>query len=364
MGNLRKRFLPVAGAIVFATCSSTALEVQAEEPFYKGKRLTMLINFGSGGGVDVEGRLFARYLTKHIEGRPTIVVQNMPGGAGLNAVNYLGEVAPKDGTTFGYFAGVPWQYATEPEKFRIDLKSYEFVAYEANATVFYARTDIAPGIKEPADIATAKGIVSGGLGASHPRDLGIRLTLDMLGVPYRHVSGYQSTQTARLAFQRNEINFFGETTASYRTAVQSLVNEGHAVPIYFSPSWNGEALSVPKQLEGLPILPFQEVYRKVKGTSPSGQLWEAYLAALALTSTMARLDVLPPNAPQGAVVALRNAVQQLKADREFQEEAMRTIGYVPEYEAGPDTNRQARLGLTVDQSIKEFVAGYIKRARK
>ena len=85
---------------------------------------------------------------------------------------------------------------------------------------------------------------------------------------------------------------------------------------------------------------------------------------MALTSTMARLDVLPPSAPQGAVVALRNAVQQLKADREFQEEAMRTIGYVPDYEAGPDTNRQTRLGLTVDPSIREFVAGYIKRARK
>ena len=79
---------------------------------------------------------------------------------------------------------------------------------------------------------------------------------------------------------------------------------------------------------------------------------------------MARLDVLPPGAPQGAVDELRNAVQRLKADREFQEEAIRTIGYVPDYEAGPDTNRQVRLGLTVDPNIKEFVAGYIKRGRK
>jgi len=92
------------------------------------------------------------------------------------------------------------------------------------------------------------------------------------------VSGYQSTQTARLAFQRNEINFFGETTASYRTPVQSLIDSGQAVPIYFSPSWNGETLGVPNQLAGLPILPFQEVYQQVKGTMPSGQLWDVYLA--------------------------------------------------------------------------------------
>jgi len=83
--------------------------------------------------------------------------------------------------------------------------------------------------------------------------------------------------------------------------------------------------------------------------------------AVGLTSTMARLDVLPPGAPQAATASLRRAVQQLRHDKDFAEEAIRSIGYVPEYEAGPEIDRQARSTLTVHPDIKTFVAGYIKR---
>ena len=38
----------------------------AETPFYQGKTLTVLINFATGGPTDIEGRLVARFLGKHI----------------------------------------------------------------------------------------------------------------------------------------------------------------------------------------------------------------------------------------------------------------------------------------------------------
>ena len=43
----------------------------------------------------------------------------------------------------------------------------------------------------PTDIVKAKGLVSGGVNARTGRDISIRLTLDMLGVPFRHVTGYR-----------------------------------------------------------------------------------------------------------------------------------------------------------------------------
>ena len=36
-------------------------------------------------------------------GNPTIVPQNMPGAGSLKVVNYLYNVAPKDGTAIGHF---------------------------------------------------------------------------------------------------------------------------------------------------------------------------------------------------------------------------------------------------------------------
>ena len=76
-------------------------------PFYQGKTLNFVINFAAGGPTDIEGRIFAKHLGKHIPGQPTVTVQNMGGGGGLTAVNYLGEVVKPDGLTAGYFTGKP-----------------------------------------------------------------------------------------------------------------------------------------------------------------------------------------------------------------------------------------------------------------
>src|SRR5580704_11159909 len=50
------------------------------------------------------GRTLARYLGRHIPGNPQVLPQNMPGAGSLKSVNYLYNVAPKDGTAIGIFA--------------------------------------------------------------------------------------------------------------------------------------------------------------------------------------------------------------------------------------------------------------------
>jgi len=97
-------------ATLIGLCAAAAMGVTqaaADEPFYKGKRLTVLVNYAPGGPTDIEGRLLARHIGKHIDGNPGIIVQNMEGAGGLIGTNYLGEVAPKDGTSIGaLFPGV------------------------------------------------------------------------------------------------------------------------------------------------------------------------------------------------------------------------------------------------------------------
>ena len=166
----------------------------------------MLINFAAGGLTDIEGRLLAKHLGKHIDGHPGIVVQNMDGAGGMVGAGYLGEVAPKDGTVMGYFTGSAWRYANNPERFRVDFRSYEFIAYQPGTTVIYVRTDVAPGMKTATDIVKAKGVVAGGLGAENSKDLLLRLGLDMLGVPHKYVTSYRGSQrgAARAAAERDQ----------------------------------------------------------------------------------------------------------------------------------------------------------------
>jgi len=201
--------------LVFAALLFGVSAAGADEPFYKGKQLTLLINFAAGGPTDIEGRLLAKHIAKHIDGHPAVIVENKDGAAGMVGAAYLGEIGPRDGTMFGYFTGTAWAYLIDPAKFRADLRNYEFVGYQPGTTVYYMRADVPPGMKAATDIMKAQGLIMGGLGADSSKDLLQRLTFDMLGLKYRYVTGYRSSSTARLALENGEINMHSESTPSY-----------------------------------------------------------------------------------------------------------------------------------------------------
>ena len=74
----------------------------AQAQFYKGKTITMIVNYPAGGPTDLEGRIVALHLPAHIPGNPTIVVKNVGGAGGLIGSNQLGEAAP-NGESIGFF---------------------------------------------------------------------------------------------------------------------------------------------------------------------------------------------------------------------------------------------------------------------
>src|SRR5206468_8500393 len=108
-------------AVIVAGAPQAAAD---DDPFYKGKRLNLLINFAAGGPADIEGRLFAKHLAKHIDGAPGIIVQNKDGAGGLVGINYLGELGPRDGTMAGYLTAAAWNYVIEPGSFRVPFDQY------------------------------------------------------------------------------------------------------------------------------------------------------------------------------------------------------------------------------------------------
>jgi len=360
---MRSTVLKSTFGIVIAFASACASQVWAADPFYKGKRISMIINFGAGSATDIDGRVFAKHLSKHIEGEPSIIVQNMEGSGGRHGALYLGEIAPKDGTTIGFLSGAAWNYASQPETFRVDFRSYEFAGYSGGTEVYYVRSDVAPGVRQPSDLMKVKSLVSGGVAATSGRDISIRMMLDMLGVPFRHVTGYSSGARARLALQGNEIQFYADTLPGYKGAVEnSLVKEGAVVPVYMNPLWDGATFTVDSQAKDVPVLPFQEFYKTFNnGRLPTGILWESYLALVTLNGSMQRIIALPPGAPKVAVEAVRIALGRLNTDKEFAAEAMKTFGYEPEYIADPDVAPKVRNALTVKPEIRSFVADYVKK---
>ena len=208
------------------------------------------------------------------------------------------------------------------------------------------RKDVAPGINMPEDIVKAQGLIGGGLSADTSKDLRMRLGLDMLGVPYQYVTGYRSSPPARLALQRGEIHMFAESPPSYRSVVvPQLITTGIAIPV-----WYDEIVDPPtptRQLEGLTIPSFPQLYKKLKGKMPSGEYWDAYRTLYEMNNALLRLVALPPGAPRAAIDALRRAVERLAHDKEFAAEAMKIVEYVPEYETAPDLSDQVRKVMVV-----------------
>ena len=70
----------------------------AQNSFYKGKTIKIVVRSDPGGGYDTYGRLVSRHISKHIPGNPRVIVINMPGAGGIVAANYLANRARRDGT--------------------------------------------------------------------------------------------------------------------------------------------------------------------------------------------------------------------------------------------------------------------------
>ena len=81
------RKLLLALPLLLAALPASAQDDVAD--FYKGKKVRLVVGIGVGSGYDINARLLARHMSKHIPGNPTIIVQNQPGAGSLTMTNQL-----------------------------------------------------------------------------------------------------------------------------------------------------------------------------------------------------------------------------------------------------------------------------------
>lgn len=341
--------------LVFAISAAPAFA--ADAPFYRGKTLTVLINFATGGPTDIEGRLVARFLGKHLPGQPLIVVQNMPGAGGVTGTNYLGEVAKPDGLTLGYFTSQFFNVLTADPNLRVDLAKFAYIASIEGVAVAYVRKDVPPGIQDAKDFVKAKNIRAGGLSLNSAKDVRFRLQLDILGIPHQYVTGYNSNSDARLAVERNEIQFFTEGTPGYRSQVQPrMVKEGIVVPVYADElvTADGEF----KQSAEVPDIPsFSQLHQQVFGKLGSGPLWET-LKTINLTHAMQRVSKVAPNTPPQAIAALRQGFSQMIKDPEFIQEFKKVTRSDPHFQVGGEADKLIKKLVQAPPEVRATIRKY------
>jgi tripartite-type tricarboxylate transporter receptor subunit TctC len=114
---------------ILATLPSLPAAGQTPEEFYKGKTISIMVGIPPGGGYDLNARLLARHLGRHIPGKPAVIVQNLPGGGGhLMAVRHLDMTGKKDGTEIALHSmGLATQAVVDPESGEIDLRKVSYL---------------------------------------------------------------------------------------------------------------------------------------------------------------------------------------------------------------------------------------------
>lgn len=319
-----KRLCRLFGATVIAVALTQGVApVFAQEPPYKGKTVRFLVNFTAGGPTDVFGRLIARHFPKYVPGNPTVIVQNMGGAGGIIGANHVYEVAKPDGLTVGVFSGMYLPQILGGSGVRYDLNTMPIIAGAAETSVVYIRADA--GVKAPQDLLKpAKPIVVGGFTRENNKDLGLRLALDLLGAPYRYVTGYAGVAELRVAIQRGEINYTSESLTGYNTGGVLMVREGVVVPLYQEGLLGPEGDTVRDPRSDLPS--FREFFRQVKGRDPAGPLAEAFKISGGSRS-MLRFITVPPKTPTELVQILRRAFRETFEDPEFKAESDRILRF-------------------------------------
>ena len=357
------RLIEALGMLVLIATTQSASGAD-KVPFYRGKTLNIVINFAAGGPTDIESRIFAKHLPRHIPGQPSITVQNMGGGGGLTAANYIGEVAKPDGFTAAYFTGALFQQQIKDPALRVDMSKFGFITGVHGVTVSYIRADAPPGIKKPADFVKAQKFRAAGLGVSSSKDVRFRLSFDILGLKYDYVTGYNNSSDARLAVQRNEAQYHDETLPSYRTQVEpQMVKTGMVVPIYYTDlvAPSGEILvsrDVPE------LLPFTFFYKEVFGKMPSGIKYEALKAANMSSTNMTRMFLMPPKAPPETIEILRKAFDGLARDQDFLQDAIASMRFQPRFEVGEAGERLFRIASNTSPEVVSFLRKFIEEANK
>ena len=353
-------------SLVAALAAAPDVASAQSDPFYKGKRLTLLINFAAGGPADIEGRLFARHFGKHIDGAPNIIVQNRDGAGGLVGTNYLGELGPRDGTMAGYLTAAAWNYVIDPAAYRVDFASYEFVAYQPVNVVYYMRADTPPGMKDGPAIMKATGLVAGGLAADSSKDLLIRLTLDMLGVPYKYVTGFRSSAPARLALAARRDQLLLEILAELfrrgraddreeRRGDRGLVRPDlrRQRPSRRSSRWTARACRASRT----------SIARSKARCRRAGCGTSTAPTSRSIPRCCARWCCRRARRRRRSM-RLRRATERLNGDPEFAQEAQKALQFVPHYVTGGDLNARVRRTLVVRPEIRKFVTDYIKNPPK
>lgn len=294
------------GLVALACLGAAPALADSIAGFYKGKAMRFIIRTPPGGDYDSYSRLFARHMGKHIPGNPSIRPENMTGGGGIVAANYIAFIGPKDGTILSIISqGLPMDQALGLNKsLKADLTTFNWIGniVDSNQLLVVWHTTQTKTLAQAKQRETTIGSTGAG-------SVSVQLPTfynNVLGTKFRIIAGYKGGQAVDLAMENGEVEGRGTNPLSgYKTSKPHYLREKLIVPLI------QVGLKKEPELPDVPLLLDQPV--------PEGD--KPLLRFMSEAVAVGRPVATSPGVPAERVAALRKAFQDTLKDPAFQAEA-------------------------------------------
>ncbi len=211
------------GAVVL-TALVAAQPVLAQDDFYAGKTIELVIGFAPGGGNDLLSRVVSNHLGDHIPGKPTIVPINLPGAGGLAAANQLYNTSPQDGTVIGIVSqAVPLQ-SKMIDNVEFEMSGFNFIGRvqpSTSVTMVWNTSDI-----KDIQQAMKEEVILSATNVGSSISLYPRAMNQFLGTKFKLIMGYEGSAAGMLAMERGEAEGHSTTFEALMAANPTWFKEG------------------------------------------------------------------------------------------------------------------------------------------
>lgn len=255
----------------------------------------------AGAIYDLSARLYARHIAKFIPGAPQVVVQNMPGAAGIRAANFLFNAAPADGGTIALaLDNLVLSQFLAPDEAKYRAERFQWIGRGDRPTrVTYAWS--ASGLRS-LDDARKREVLTGVTAPGTSSEVYPMLANSLLGARFKLISGYEGAGGLNLALERGEIEAVGANSwVNLQITKPEWIQQGKIRPLFqTSLERDVDLADTPTMLELADTDARREVIRFHARSEEIG----FYVIA-------------PPNAPADRVEILRKAFTDMTRDAAY-----------------------------------------------
>ena len=285
------------GAVLLSSLPSAADPVG---DFYKGRELTILIGHPPGGSYDLYAQLAAAHIGKFIPGRPTVIVQQMPGGGGAKATAHLYNRAPHDGSIIALFPEtIAYVQLMDPVQGKWDVGKMQYIGSLAPVNSTFMVRKGGP-IKSPQDLFGT--ITNVGCSGRTSQSYEYPATLKAFaGAKLNMICGYDGSSSYTLALMRGEVDMVSKAWNSWRAENKDAIADGTFIPI------------LQGGLQRSPELPNVPLMQEVTADADAKKA----LIFISSGSAIGRALLAPQDVPPERLAALRAAFDQMVKDPAF-----------------------------------------------